>query len=120
MEGLDLLLVIRLLVKSCGCRHNGGGGGTLLLVGIVGIVPLKVTAALGALIKAPNRAHSSRGRRETEPSLLIVILLELEQGLKCGNLRRVFLSAFSSNGEAQWKINVPPSPKFGPTDCGRI
>ena len=93
MEGLDLLLVIRLLVKSCGCRHNGGGGGTLLLVGIV---PLKVTAALGALIKAPNRAHSSRGRRETEPSLLIVILLELEQGLKCGNLRRVFLSAFSS------------------------
>ena len=83
VHGFDLLLVIRLLVKSCCRRHNCGGARTLLLVGIVSIVPLKVTAALSALIKAPNRANSGRGRRETEPSLLIVILLELKQGLKC-------------------------------------
>ena len=92
---------MRLLVKSGRCRHNCGGAGTLLLVGIVSIVPLKVTAALSALIKAPNRANSGRGRRETEPSLLIVILLELKQGLKCTDLRRVFLWAFSSKGEGK-------------------
>ena len=58
---------------------------------MVSIVPLKVTAALSALIKAPDRTNSSRGGRETEPSLLIVILLKLKQGLKCTNLRLVFL-----------------------------
>ena len=70
------------------------------MVCIVSIVPLKVTAALSALIKAPNRANSGRGRRETEPSLLIVILLELKQGLKCTDLRStcVFVGFFIERG----------------------
>ena len=54
VHGFDLFLVIRLLVKSCCRRHNCGGARTLLLVGIV---PLKVDAALSALIKAPNWAN---------------------------------------------------------------
>ena len=112
MKGFDLLLVIRLLVKSCRCRHNCGGAGTLLLVGIV---PLKVAAALSALIKAPNRAHSGRGRRETEPSLLLVIILELKQGLKCTDLRRGFLWAFASKGEEMrmYMYGLRPTAKKG-------
>lgn len=93
VKGFDLLLVIRLLVKSCRCRHSCGGAGALLC-----IVPLKVAAALSALIKAPNRADSGRGRRETEPGLLIVIVLELEQGLKCTGRDLGFCGLFHQMG----------------------